>query len=235
MLRVVTETDVARLAVVLGANCKRLRREAGVTQDQLALHARRYGLKWAASKVGDFEAGRARTAPTFATVLVLCLALEMAMCQGKDMRTRRRVDLADLVQFDGFVKLTETFAPIAAKLAEVCKGSSWPDLYSADIRETSDVDRLLSLAPDRFGEYGMRVTDVDDMRRRSDQDEYRLAKRLEIDADRLLAESYRLWEGRTFSEQRDRLAGPDANAQKRGRISRELRAQLEKAMIDGDD
>ena len=85
-----------------------------------------------------------RTAPTAAAFLVLPLALETAMSQGKGIRTRTRVGLADLVQFDGFVEQTDSFAPGAAKLAEVCKGNSWPNLGSADIRETVDVDRLLS-------------------------------------------------------------------------------------------
>jgi hypothetical protein len=43
-----------------------------------------------------------------------------------------------------------------------------------------------------------------------------------------------LWQ-RTFSEERDRRAGADANQQKRGQESRTLRAELEKALADGDD
>jgi hypothetical protein len=42
-----------------------------------------------------------------------------------------------------------------------------------------------------------------------------------------------LWHG-TFSEERDRRAGPDATQQKKGRISRELRTELEKALTDGN-
>jgi hypothetical protein len=37
------------------------------------------------------------------------------------------------------------------------------------------------------------------------------------------------------AEERDRRAGPDANPQKRGRVPRELRAELEKALADGKD
>jgi hypothetical protein len=46
--------------------------------------------------------------------------------------------------------------------------------------------------------------------------------------------SFQLWHS-TFSDERDQRAGPDANQQKRGRISRELRAELEKALSDGND
>ncbi|MGH3265794.1 MAG: hypothetical protein ACRDNS_27800 [Trebonia sp.] len=61
----------------------------------------------------------------------------------------------------------------------------------------------------------------------------RLAKSL--GADRVTAAAYmaKLWR-RPFHAERDHLAGPDANAQKRGRISRELKADL-KAALDGDN
>lgn len=70
---------------------------------------------------------------------------------------------------------------------------------------------------------------------RSGLTEDRIAQRLKISRDRLAATSFRLWEGRTFSEERDRRAGPDANPQKRGRVTREVRADLEKALANGDD
>ena len=80
----------------------------------------------------------------------------------------------------------------------------------------------------------MRGVDLERMRRRSGLTEYRLATRLGISRDQLASMSFRLWQ-KTFSERRDQLAGADANAQKRGRISRELRAQLEKALADGNN
>jgi hypothetical protein len=64
--------------------------------------------------------------------------------------------------------------------------------------------------------------------------EDRLAKRLGISRERLATLSFQLWRG-TFSEERDRRAGHDANQQKRGRVSRELRAELEEALADGND
>jgi hypothetical protein len=57
---------------------------------------------------------------------------------------------------------------------------------------------------------------------------------LKISRDRLAAVSFHLWQGRTFSEERDRLAGPGASPQKRGRVSRALQAELEKEMADGN-
>jgi hypothetical protein len=74
--------------------------------------------------------------------------------------------------------------------------------------------------------------DVEDMRRRSDLTEARVAKRLGIDADALIRLSWRLWEGHTFGEERDRRA---VNPARRGQVSRELQAELRKALTDGDD
>ena len=230
MVRDMEET--ARLAVVLGANCKRLRVAAGLTQDELARHARNVGLHWTASSVGDFEAGRRE--PPMKTVALLCLALDNALSSGG--RKRTPVTLADLARFDGFVALADECALSGERLTEFFGGKPWR-LGAPDVAETATaerVDELLALAPGRAGEYGMQLRAVEEMRRRSGQDEYRMAKRLGIDDDRLLTESFRLW-GKTFSEKRDELAGRDANQQKRGRISRELRAQLEKALTDGDD
>jgi hypothetical protein len=63
--------------------------------------------------------------------------------------------------------------------------------------------------------------------------ERRAAKALGIDCAQLDQVSEQLW-GTTFAAERDRRAGK-GNQQKRGQISRELRAELEKALTDGHD
>lgn len=82
-------TKAKALAVVIGANCRRIRRTAVpvVTQDTLAKHARNVGLRWTASKVGQFERGEYN--PTLTTVLAASIALSDA--------TESDVDLTDLV------------------------------------------------------------------------------------------------------------------------------------------
>jgi hypothetical protein len=62
--------------------------------------------------------------------------------------------------------------------------------------------------------------------RRSGLAEDRLAQRLGVNPDELALMSSQLWAGRTFSEERDLRAGPEANAQKRGQVSRTLQADL---------
>lgn len=217
--------DPVPLAAVLGQNCKRIRTAAGVTQDELARYARRFGLRWTASKVRDFEVGR--TAPTFATVLALSAALDSATARrtGRipdnlleiDLDPRTRVRLADLVMSDQFITVTEEFDPRGQRVADYCAGELW-DLRGSQIGRTA--------TPAKF--------DLARMRQASGLTEDRLAARLGISRDQLADLSLRLWR-KPFSQERDRLAGPDANKQKRGQVSRALRAELEKALSDGND
>lgn len=63
--------------------------------------------------------------------------------------------------------------------------------------------------------------------------DWRLCKQLGINREYGAAVMSQLW-GHTFSDERDRRAGPEANAQRRGQVSRQLKAQLEEAISDGD-
>lgn len=206
------------LAKVVGGNCRRLRSQIGATQDELARYARASGLRWNASKVGDFEAGRA--APTLATVLivgeVLARALAVARFEHETGYTRRPdlpdgITLADLlVADDDLISLTDGRTVRADDLINVARGGyfdSWGD------------------------EEGALETPVE---QRSGLTEQRLARSLKVSSSQLLAASLRLWQ-KTFSEERDLRAGPSATQQKKGRISREMRAELERALADGDD
>ena len=236
--------DTLSLPVVVGQNCRRIRAEHGVTQAQLATHARRLGLRWNNTKVSDFESGRSKT--PFGDVLTAVLALDNAVAAGPGpfrvlradgtvvSRRRPRVTLADLVQSDGFVSLTADFAPVGTAVAAVCSNKPW-ELSGGDDADTAErPDELLSPAPGVLGErYRMSVHDMEDMRRRSDVNEARVCKRLGINADTLLGLSWRLWHGRTFGEERDRRAG--SNPARRGQVSRELRAELERELSSGDD
>ena len=182
--------DSTSLQAVVGANCRKIRTEHGVTQAQLASHARRVGLRWTASKVGDFESGR--NAVSFAAVLALVLALDNAIgargpgplttwhTGGMTQRERPRVTLADLVGSDGYVTLNDDFAPTGQALAAVASGEPW-ELYGGDDAATAGrTDELLSPAPGVLGErYRMRLGDVEDMRLRSTLTDTRLARRLD--------------------------------------------------------
>lgn len=226
------------MAEVLGANCKHIRTAAGVTQDELARHARMAGLRWTASKVRDFEVGR--TAPTFATVLALSAALDDATAPkraGENLmeitKGEPRVRLADLVAFDGFVTVTEEFNPPGQRVSEYCAGQAWEPRDRLPTREEFDELYANPVVDGKTVDW-MHTADLQRMRKESGLTEDRLAQRLGVGRDWLAAVSFRLWH-KSFSQQRDLIAGADANKQKRGQVTRALQAEIEKALADGDD
>jgi transcriptional regulator with XRE-family HTH domain len=210
------------LAAVLGANCRRIRTNAEVTQDELARAARQVGLKWTASKVRDFESGR--SGPTFATVLALTAAL--------DSITNDQVALADLVSADGEVTITEDFEPTGDRLADYCAGGTWE-------RGALTLGHAWDSAHDRFfSKIAEHRESVIDWRKTFGLTEERIASGLGISNEQLCDMSLELW-NTTFSTHRDRLAGSNANQQRKGQVTRQLKAQLkaelEKVIADGDD
>jgi transcriptional regulator with XRE-family HTH domain len=244
MLRIVSDQHQS-LAAVVGLNCAERRLAAGLTQEQFVRYARGVGLRWTASKLADFERGRREVA--FGTVLAVSWALSKAQADAKHRGVAGAgpVTLADLLQSNGNVVLTSDGPdPLGSVVADVCRGRPWPsdalDLYGAAGLEMQESYRqIVESAPsalvDGHFDPNLTTTDLEQMRKRSGLTEDRVAQRLNISRDRLAAVSFRLWEGRTFGEERDRRGGPDVNQQKKGRISRELRAELEKAFADGND
>ena len=207
------------LAAVIGLNCRRLRGD--VTRNELAKYARGVGLRWDTSKVRDFESGR--SAPTFATVLAASLALSYAT--GGD------VTVADLVATplgEVAVVLNDRLAPLGEKVAAAVRGEP------LRLGEDDHFSSLLIEVQTQLSTRQASPQPIDEVKSRSGLDEERLTKRLGIDADALAAASLQLWR-RSFSDERDRRAGPGANPQKRGRISRELQAELKKVLGDGND
>jgi transcriptional regulator with XRE-family HTH domain len=196
-----------QLASVVGGNCRRIRTTLGLTQDELASHARAVGLKWNAAKVGNFEAGR--WAPTFATVLQVTLALQRATDAAAERGAKPAitdVTLPDLiVGATGWVALSDTFDVVGNALPDICREALTPNLY----RHVS-------------------------ARRAFDLTEQRLAKRLGITPAELADVSIRLWD-RAFTSERDLRAGPGANRQRKAQVSRQLQAELEKVIRDGND
>jgi hypothetical protein len=146
-----------------------------------------------------------RWASSFETVLVISLVLEvLASGAGKD----RAVTPADLIGDDGSVALTEELNVRASTISKVCRGRGW----ETSMDEPKGVEGVLA----RWG-----------------LAEDRLAKRLNITRKQLAETSWRLWQ-RSFSEERDRRSGADANAQRRGQVSRSLQAEIEEQLHGSD-
>lgn len=150
---------------------------------------------------------------------MLALAVALTNATGAD------VSVADLIDSDGFVALTGALDVKGEALAEMCRGgpARLPrGTWRARTRSASaqEIEALVG-------------GDAAKMLARSGLAEDRLAQRLGVSKSRLAAASSALW-GRTFSDERDRRAGPEANAQKRGQVSRQLQGEIERALNDGN-
>lgn len=216
-------SGVQSLAEVVGDNCKRLRSGLGITQDELARYARSVGLRWRASSVGDFEAGR--SAPSLATVLAVAAALQSALKERRSGRKRGQglagVSVGDLVRSDQPVAVTELLTLPGATLA------AWLGDTFADAPSISN-DAALESQMDRSESY---LVGSGAVMERSGLAEERMAKSLGVDLRTLSVASFHLWD-RTFTEERDQRAGPDANKQKRGQVTRTMRAELAAVVKD---
>lgn len=203
------------LAEVIGANCERIRTASGLTQDEFARYARALGLRWKASSVGDFEAGR--SAPKLSTVLTVAIALHWAITDAGERFAEnpalpKGVTLADLMGFDGIILLNDSFRVSGRFLVEACRG------YTLELGEHQVGAQAKSQTAI--------VDAVTDLMNRGGLTERRQARRMGIEPAMLAALSLKLWQ-RTFSAERDRRAGPDANRQKRGQVTRAMQAELD--------
>jgi transcriptional regulator with XRE-family HTH domain len=236
---VIDTEECQPLAVVVGRNCQRIRKSIGLSQDEFASYARDAGLRWSTSRVSDFE--KARTAPAFATVLLVSLALQRAseVAAGKNGEAAAGVGItpADLVGREGCVQLTEDLSLPAHHLAIVLAGGGWvlDDWYLDYLKATIVRERQQLIPVSKLGGFSLDFARLcAALLRRSGLAEDRMAKKLRITRERLAEISALLWQ-RTFSEERDRRAGSDANQQRKGHAARELQTELEQALgTDGN-
>jgi hypothetical protein len=211
------------LAEVAGANARKIRREASIPVERFTRAAHHHRLRWTAGKTGSFESGH--VSPTLPMLLKVAAVLSA--------ETGRSVTLADLFGGAGYVRLDDkgevvmtrpglrkalsggrvammiTTALAVADAAEADFESWHPSLQHVDLalREQIHID----------------FTETD----------YRAAKELDVSSPHAAAAMAKAW-GKTFVARRNELAGPDGNAQKRGQVSRKLKAELRET-IDGND
>ena len=199
----VMTTSVAQVAQVIGGNARRMRLDAGVTLEQFAQAARLYGLPWTTGRVGDLEAGR--VAPSVPTLYAVALALQDV--------TGQPVTLADLFAGSGDVQLNDKLTVDVSALADAMTGLP---VIEGGLEQTL---RNLEHAISRRKLASLLIEEC----RESDA---RLLRSIDVTPERGTAAMAQLW-GRTFSAERDRRAGPDANAQRKGQVSRQLKTELE--------
>jgi transcriptional regulator with XRE-family HTH domain len=196
------------IAQVVGANVRRRRLDAKVTLDQFAQAARFCGLSaWSTGRVGDLEAGRIATL-TLETLYAVALALHQA--------TGRPVSLADLLTGEEPVQINDKLTVDTSALRGAVSGE--PATGSTDA-----LDRLGAVMHKGTTTALARML-LDEFR----ESDVRMCKTLGVSPEVGAAAMAKLWR-RTFSAERDHRAEPDANAQRKGQISRQLKTELEKA------
>jgi hypothetical protein len=189
---------------VIGANARRLRLgvKPQITLEEFAHAARLYGLPWTTGRVGDFEAGR--VAPSVPTLYAVALALQHV--------TGQQVTLADLFAGSGDVQLNDKLTVDVSALANAMTGRAV--IATAAQQVLFDLERAV---PRRKLASLLAVECRDS--------DTRMLRSMGVTPERGTAAMAKLW-GRTFSAERDRRAGPDANAQRKGQVSRQLRDEL---------
>jgi hypothetical protein len=211
------------LATLVARNARALR--GPKNHDDVARAARRFGADWSRGRVSDLERGKvALTLPTLIT-----LALALGEVRGENLT------LADMVRSDEDVVLTDDLVVTDSELQGFLSGGAVgidEERLMAEAIEAIKRGRKLQRDwPARLNNttHGVLV----EVSRDYGEAEQLLARDLGVDRDRLIAEMAARW-GRAYHVERDERAGPGVTKQKRGRISRELKAELRK-VLDGDD
>ena len=220
-------TGLVPLQTVIGLNAREFRHRAGLTLDQVSAAARRRGLKWSESRVADFEAGR--VAPNLTTLLAVCLALNDAGCS--------EASLPLLVKYIVPVKINDALSLMDVDVVRLLAGQPVNGPEPMDPAD-SDAAEILGWNRTPFERRLSQRLDADlptfaRIASTAGATEARISKSLGISSPLLAHLSAALW-SRSFSEERDRRAGDDVNAQKRGRVSRDMQAEL-RAAIEGTE
>ena len=217
------------VAQVIGESAKVLRRDAQVTLEQMARVAQRYGLPWTSGRVGDFESGR--TAPSLPTLIAAAAALGDVI--------GRPVSLAELVTGEGQVHINDKLSLDKSALRAALSGGSVNAHAKPMPLETLLTRGLELLTELSTVDWPNRLRAVNPDLRRDvlldfNESDARMCKNIGVDQVLGAAAMAAVWR-RTFTADRDHRAGPDANAQRRGQISRQLKADLQEVINDGND
>ena len=208
------------LADVAGENAKKIRVDGAVTLERLRQRGTApRGSVDGTGRAGSFESGRVN--PTLPTLLKVAAALSAV--------TGRRVTLLDLFEGTGRVAVDDDLTMTMSALRAALSGGRVALMPAAQLAasEAAEAD-YLSWRPDlQHVDLALRQRVLADFT----ETDRRLAKELGAgDAEGAAAMAKR-W-GKTFVAQRDELAGPGANPQRKGQISRQLKAELQKAITE---
>lgn len=208
---------------VVGRNVRRIRTDAGLTLDQVASRASSLGLKWTPSRVVELEKGQ--LAVSFQVMLVLAHVLGQL-----------RGELLHLVEFfDGddwvWVSRTEQVSSVVLKSAVTGHHVNFDDNMAAEDMERVR-DRYVE-ARERLPEVpaGVTVADLKFMHDIAGLADRRAAKKLGMTLDQFLGYAFITWRN-SLTNERNRLAGEGAPAQRMGQVTRDLVEHIEMLAID---
>lgn len=201
-----SETTAQPLGVVIGENLRHYRERMRWTQHEMARHLQRNGLNWARAQVAAIEAGN-RESVSFEAMVVLAAAMGSG--------------LAGLFNGEGIVQLTPDTRQTREGLRALLSGPINMDLEPWKQLQLSKQAAQLRYEADSA-----------------------LAKRLGVTAHEVMTVSCSLFNGRTLTEERDlrvkvllddeTMSIREQQAH-RGHITRELSAEIEKALKKGEE
>jgi transcriptional regulator with XRE-family HTH domain len=213
---------------VIGRNVRALRIANGIPVDRFAAAARFHGLRWSNGRVSDLEGGRVAR-PTIE--LVCTLAAVLAALIGEP------VAISELLAGDDRITLTDK---LSMPLDEIREGFNdgirsslkdnpleWKRFNNGLAEYFNEVQRM----PDTFSE--VKIGDVWLVSEELRDADLKAIKKLGVSRPAGIAAMAHLWK-QPFTAERDKRAGADANAQKRGQVSRQLLAEL-REVLGGDD
>lgn len=204
---------------IIGHNVRAIRNEHNVTADELGRELRHYGMKWNANRVSELERGQ--KAVGIPELVMLSLALSSL--------TGRNITPGGLLNSGDPVELVEGVTLQDNALRRVIEGDD--ELKSGDVVGgieainaviSNSLEGLRNIPANvPFGQVRQAVKD------RSLADR-RAARKLGWSEEEFLRRCLAQW-GHMLSVETERRAGSDANAQRRGRITRELIDELKAA------
>lgn len=217
------------VAEVVGAGARALRLDAGLTLEEVARAAQLYGLPWTSGRVGDFESGR--TAPSLPTLIAAAAALGKAI--------GRPVTLLELVTGMGQVQINDALTLDKSVLRNLLAvgGLEVLDIPLAAPTIHRVQELLVRNTSTAHWPKRLRAVKLDlrlEVLRDFSESDARMCKNIGVDQVLGAAAMAALWR-RTFTAERDHRAGPQSNAQRRGQISRQLKADLQEVINDGNN
>lgn len=236
-------TQTPTVPAAVAAFVSRIRREYGLTLDQVAGAARSNGASWSASSVSNIERGQASL--TLPTLLYLALALGDLI--GRPLTLSDLLGDAEALSLvaDGRYSMKRTWVDAALKGAQVVMTDHRP-IDSLDLENDTDVDESFEdevlhkmremgdrelTRPENHDALAQHLEESqmppEPTRRSTTRGgagslaEERAAKKLGISTARLRQLAHSLW-ARPLEDESARRAGPGTTPQSRGRVTRVL-------------